>query len=138
MMGAAMQRLPLTQGDPHGCAAEHTALLRMWGRLQSELSVRCQAHADALATLEAEVLRLRADLLLARTAVCWGLAAGALIPPPRQRRRAAQPATPWVAPSEAEEVLCRTACEGHAHHWLDDDNGCARTGQPCHQLTRPA
>ena len=44
----------------HGTSAEYHVLLRMWGRLQTEMSVLCQAHAQALKTLESEVLRLRA------------------------------------------------------------------------------
>lgn len=61
--------------------AEHGALLRMWGRLQTRLSAQCLAQAQTLAGLQAEVLRLRAELMLTRTAVWWGLAAGHAVRP---------------------------------------------------------
>lgn len=112
---------------------EYRCLLRMWGRLQSELSAQCQAHARVRAALEAEVIRLRAELLIAHTAQFWGMAAG------RITRAAPQRTTPSASlrsQPATEEVLCRTGCEGHAHHWLDERDGCTRTGQPCHRLTR--
>ena len=55
---------------------EHAALLRMWGHLQNHLSVQCQAHAKALEAMASEVLRLRVDLLITRTALYWGMAPG--------------------------------------------------------------
>ncbi len=112
---------------------EHTALLRMWGRLQNRLSAQCQAQAQTLEALASEVLRLRADLLITRTALYWGMAPGRAAMMKRPLQRATPPS---AAPSAADGVLCRTACEGHAHHWLDDDHACARTGQACHRLTR--
>lgn len=121
----------------HGISAEYHVLLRMWGRLQNDVSSQHQAHAKALRALESEVLRLRADLLITRTALCWGMGAGGLTVAKRPLRRVnSAPATQSPAPSAADEVLCRTACEGHAHHWLDEDQACARTGQACHRLAR--
>jgi hypothetical protein len=116
-----------------GTSVEYGALLRMWGRLQTDLSVQCQAHAQALKALESEVLRLRAELMITRTALYWGMAAGHA---PMMRRPLKRPAPPSAALSAADQVLCRTACEGHAHHWLDDNSGCTRTGQPCHRLAQ--
>lgn len=112
---------------------EHAALLRMWGRLQTDLSVRCQAHATALEALSSEVLRLRADLLITRTALLWGMGPGGVAVVRRHPRRMAPLA---AAPSAVAEVLCRTGCEGHAHHWLDDQGECTRTGQACHRLAQ--
>ena len=124
-------------GMEHGTSTEYHVLLRMWGRLQNDVSTQNQAHAKALRALESEVLRLRADLLITRTALCWGMGAGGLAVAKRPLRRLnSAPATQSPAPSAADEVLCRTACEGHAHHWLDEDHGCARTGQACHRLSR--
>lgn len=120
-------------GMEQEASAEYGALLRMWGRLQTDLSLQCQAHAQALKALESEVLRLRATLLITRTALYWGMAAGRAAMMKRPLQRATPPS---AAPSAADGVLCRTACEGHAHHWLDDDHACARTGQACHRLTR--
>lgn len=119
-------------GMEQGACAEYGALLRMWGRLQTEMSVLCQAHAQALKTLESEVLRLRADLLITHTALYWGMTAGRLAVTKRPLQRVAPASATLLA---ANEVLCRTGCEGHAHHWLDDHSGCTRTGQPCHRLT---
>lgn len=115
---------------------EQRVVLRMWGRLQNELSTQMLHHAREQARLQAEVMRLRAALLLTRTAVWWGMGlGGSLVLPARTSTPRPTPRpTPIEASSPADEVLCQTACVGHAHHWLDTDQACARTGLPCHRV----
>ncbi len=112
---------------------EYGALLRMWGRLQTQLSEHSQAHAKALKALESEVVRLRGDLLITRTALYWGMAAGGVAMVRRPNRRLAPLS---ATPSAVADVLCRTGCEGHAHHWLGENSECTRTGQACHRLAQ--
>lgn len=108
---------------------EHAVALRMWGRLQNELSAQLQRQAQERQHLLAQLMRLRAALLVTRTAVLWGLTTGATSPP---RHAAAAPVP--ARPSEVDEVLCQTGCVGHAHHWLNDEQRCTRSGLACHRL----
>lgn len=119
---------------------EHGALLRHWARLQASVTGTLPAQRSALERLEAQSIRLRGQLIVARTQILWGLgaaapgscdscsstgAAGA-----RRVAMAAPDPSPPAWP-EAHAVLCRTACTGHAHPWRDDQGRCQRTGEPC-------
>ena len=114
---------------------EHQVVLRMWGRLQHRLGAQLQQQAAEQARWQGEVMRLRAALMLTRTAVLWGMGLADTLP----IRRVATPdpcTSPVVSPNQhpVDGVLCLTACVGHAHHWLDNDERCTRTGQPCHRV----
>lgn len=106
---------------------EHGLLLRYLGQVQQRLS-------DRLYRLENENLRLRAALVVQRTAWLWGLG-----PPARSDGPAG--VTSSDSPSSAHRVLCQVGCEGHAHAWLTDDGQCRRTGGVCDAMamreTRP-
>jgi hypothetical protein len=101
---------------------EHGVLLRRLGRLQRELG-------SDLARLERENLRLRATLLLTRTAWLWGLA-----PPPAAPARRVGTAGPSGAPATVQQLLCQVACTGHAHYWLGEGGQCSRSGAACERL----
>lgn len=96
---------------------EHGLLLRYLGQVQQRLGLR-------LHRLETENLRLRAALVVQRTAWLWGL-----WPPAGHESRART--TRLEPPSSAHRVLCRVGCEGHAHAWLTDEGQCRRTGAAC-------
>lgn len=96
---------------------EHGLLLRYLGQVQQRLSNR-------LYRLENENLRLRAALVVQRTAWLWGLG------PPSANAGIAG-ATSSDLPSSAHRVLCQVGCEGHAHAWLTDEGQCRRTGAAC-------
>jgi hypothetical protein len=91
-------------------AVEHGALLRWVGRLQQGMDhLVTQAQALAAAQ-EAEILRLRGQLLVARTAALWGMAgirrstpaprSPAVATPVKERRPG-----PWSASMVAGAVL---------------------------------
>lgn len=96
---------------------EHGVLLRHLGQVQQRLGTR-------LHRLETENLRLRAALLVQRTAWLWGLG-----PPVGRPGRGNQEQAESLL--STHHVLCRVGCEGHAHAWLDDDGQCRRTGRAC-------
>lgn len=110
----------------HGLVAselvrEHGALIRQLGALQRWVGDLLRTHAD----LQGHNIRLRAELVLLRSASYWGLD---VVPRVPVRAVAAPMQTPWP---EAQAVICRTGCVGHAHPWRDDAGQCRRTGQPC-------
>jgi hypothetical protein len=120
---------------PDGMAAreiaiEHGVLTRQMAALQRRLSDQMRAGALQVSALEDEVLRLRAQLIVTRTCMLWGLGvAGVMKPMPRARAVAARART--VDMAEASSVICQTGCVGHAHPWLEADGQCRRTGQAC-------
>lgn len=112
---------------------EHGVLLRQLGRLQQRLSDVLSVHAQHQARLEQDNLRLRAELVLLRTSVVWGLGAAAVAPMPPA---AGSPQRTALNASvrEAHNVICQTGCVGHAHPWLEPDGQCRRSGQACERL----
>lgn len=103
---------------------EHGVLLRYLGEVQRGVSAR-------LAQLEADNLRLRAALLVSRSALLWGLGPSAAL-------AGADGMTSAAMPASAHRVLCQVGCEGHAHVWLDEGGQCRRTGSACDALATPA
>jgi hypothetical protein len=116
---------------------EHSTLLRRMAQLQQRVSDQLQAAERRQRDLEADNIRLRAELVRVRTALVWGLRPVALVrrAVPAQRRevgdlREAMP--------EAQAVICQTGCVGHAHAWLGEDGQCLRSGQACERLAEDA
>jgi len=105
---------------------EHGVLLRQLGRLQQGLGAE-------VARLERENLRLRAALLLTRTAWLWGLA-----PPPAAATTTLRARHSLSAqrggPGTVQQLLCQVACTGHAHYWLGEGGQCSRSGEACDRL----
>lgn len=124
MMQAGASRSPAAQLAL--LQQEHGALLRYLGRLQQRLGTE-------MGRLQAENLRLHAGALVSRTAWLWGL-----MPPQADEgpRRAAGHAgrVQGSHAGEVAQVLCQVACEGHAHHWLDEQGQCRRSGETCERL----
>ncbi|MCV0438629.1 MAG: hypothetical protein K5880_08340 [Hydrogenophaga sp.] len=111
-------------------AIEHGALTRQLASLQRRVGEQLRAHVLQVALLEEEVLFLRAQLVLARTCMLWGLgAAASVLPVPRRARKAVT--APVDTMAEASSVICQTGCVGHAHPWLQVGGQCRRTGQAC-------
>ena len=111
---------------------EHSALLQQMGALQKRVSEHFAEYARRVTLLEADNLRLRAELVRSHTSVLWGLQGAAVGVP--LRRQTIPPAAPPVVEHpwrEAQAVICQTACVGHAHVWLDDDGQCRRSGERC-------
>lgn len=119
-----------------GLAAEHGVLLRQLGSLQCRMDQLQREHARESGALKGELLRLRAQMIIAHTGVCWGLvarpmttgAAAPLVP-----GSVARPATwpPDEALAAARAVMCQTGCSGHAHPWREADGQCRLSGEAC-------
>lgn len=108
---------------------EHLALVRHLAGIQAKVSQEIAAQQKRAERAEAESMRLRAELLVVRTAVYWNVRE--IVPrrvPPNPRVR-----PPQVLPQseEAQTLICQTGCAGHAHPWLDPDGDCRRLGEPC-------
>jgi hypothetical protein len=100
----------------HALQREHGVLLRQLARLQRELS-------PVLQRLQQENLRLRAAVLVQRTAWLWGLK------PPI---RTAVPRGSGAGGEQgSQDWLCQVGCSGHAHAWLQPDGRCKRHGRLC-------
>ncbi|MEZ5704890.1 MAG: hypothetical protein R3E56_05990 [Burkholderiaceae bacterium] len=119
---------------PEELAAEHRALVRQLGGLQSRCSALLSASTAQVTALQADNLRLRAELVICRTSVCWGMAAAVVR---RPRIMAVEPGDVDLrdpgAP-EAQAVICQTGCVGHAHPWLAPDGQCRRSGDACERI----
>lgn len=116
----------------HELVAEHGVLMRQIGGLQRRSSELLRASTARETALLAENLRLRAELVLLRTSVFWGLGAAAVL---RRRSPAVRSRPPVEAGArEAQGVICQTGCVGHAHPWLDEEGQCRRSGQACDRL----
>jgi hypothetical protein len=119
---------------PVSVAQEHAVLVRHMGRLQSSVSALLADKEARLQALSGEVLRLRGQLVVTRTAVLWGLMPRwSSSHPTAAKRKAlqAQGATHRAGLESVHPVVCQTGCVGHAHHWLSADGTCQLSGQAC-------
>ena len=114
---------------------EHGVLVRQWAHLQQAVTETVQENGRTLVLLEAEVIRLRGQLLFARTQLFWGISGAPLAARTRTPRVTSSPGpSSW---SQADAVLCRTGCAGHAHPWRDEQGRCTRSGEPCEPPIEP-
>lgn len=112
---------------------EHAVLSRQLGGLQLRVSTLLAQQRAEIGRLDREAVRLRGQLLVTRTALLWGLASAVVhTRPVGADDRPTRDRTPTLP--EARPVLCRVACIGHAHVWLDDQGQCTRDGQACERL----
>jgi hypothetical protein len=114
---------------------EHRVLMRQIGGLQRRSAEQWQAMRAREDALLAENMRLRAELVLLRTSVLWGLGITGWVRRAAVRRPLPRPAVVAPGTRAAQVVLCQTACVGHAHPWLGDEGLCLRSGQSCDRLT---
>lgn len=108
---------------------EHGVLVRHWAHLQQSVTETVQKNGLTVASLEAEVVRLRGHLLVARTQLFWGIGGAPLTA--TKSHHAPAPSSP--APSswpQVDAVLCRTGCAGHAHPWRDEQGRCTAMENP--------
>ena len=120
---------------------EHGALARQLAGLQDRVSRQIADYAAQVRVLQSEVVRLRGRLVQARTALLWGLARGDLqqasLSMPRRVLMARRLSLVSDALADAHDVICQTACAGHAHPWLEADGVCRRTGSACEAGLHP-
>lgn len=114
---------------------EHRVMMRQIGGLQRRSAEQWQAMRAREDALLAENMRLRAELVLLRTSVLWGLGITGWVRRAAVGRPLPRPASVAPGTRAAQVVLCQTACVGHAHPWLDDEGLCLRSGQSCDRLT---
>ena len=117
---------------------EHSLLLRQVAGLQRRVSEQLGACANRLTALDGEVLRLRAQLMVARTGILWGLGTESLAWTAEPRARPHRPVPGQTTMNEAQAVICRTGCVGHSHPWLEADGQCRRSGQACERSALPS
>jgi hypothetical protein len=116
--------------------AEHLALVRQMARLQWHMDRLLAASQEQAERQSAEIVRLRGQLLVARTAALWGMA-GVPQQVLRAKRVTDRPQAQNVIQDAAtRNVICQTGCVGHAHAWLDDAGHCQRDGLVC-ERTHP-
>lgn len=135
-LGPLLRRVVAQQaiGPAADLMAEHAALVRWLGQLQRRMGALQLTHQQQVAALEASEMRLRAQVVMLRTATLWGLGEQALSRPlAATRATGPQPPAVW---REASAVICQTGCQGHGHPWLDGQGGCRRTGQVCQSGAR--
>jgi len=140
---------------------EQMVWLRHHARVQQRVSETVRQMAARIEALEADLLRHRAQAVLERTAQWWaiplrsrrpwrawpgvqpGVAQTSVVRLAFRGQTLAQAATlaPAAAPDAApdawrasDQVLCQTACVGHAHHWLGPDGQCQRKGGDCERV----
>lgn len=115
-------------------AIEHGALTRQVAGLQRRVGEQLSAYALQVSALEDEVLHLRAQLIVSRTSLLWGLGVAGVMKPLARRARVLAGRAEAGAMAEASSVICQTGCVGHAHPWLEADGQCRRTGAACTQI----
>lgn len=144
--GAASDAMPMD---------EQMVWLRHHARVQQRVSETVRQMAARIEALEADLLRHRAQAVLERTAKWWAIplrsrrswrawprgqasvAQKALVRLVFHSQPLDQAAASNVAPDAwraSDEVLCQTACVGHAHHWLGADGQCQRKGGDCERV----
>lgn len=119
---------------PRDLEHEHLVLLRGWAKLQQRIDTLRQEQTGTVQRLQAEVLRLRGQLVVRHTQVLWGLG------PSGFARHSPSTTAPTDAPAPGaatRQVLCQTGCVGHAHAWLAPDHGCRLDGAPCDRVPAP-
>jgi len=109
--------------------AEHIALLRQWGRLQTQIEALQRTHAYEKAQTSQELVRLRAQLIIRDTSAYWGMN-------PLLHRQRVAPAREPDRVKSAQEVICQTGCIAQAHAWLGDEDQCQLLGGNCQNLVK--
>ena len=118
---------------PSGVVQEHAVLCRHLGGVQDRVSRLLQEKEVALNALTSEVVRLRGQLVVARTSLLWGMPVAVVSVTHRARVSGAVHAQTGAALDleAARKAICQTGCSGHAHPWLAEDGQCRRSGLVC-------
>jgi hypothetical protein len=116
-----------------GVVHEHAVLCRHLGGVQDRVSQLLQEKEAALHALTREVVRLRGQLVVARTTLLWGMTTPVVSVPQRARASSGLPARTGPAQDfeAARKAICQTGCAGHAHPWLSEDGQCRWSGREC-------
>ncbi len=116
---------------------EELVWIRRLGRVQTRMTQTVQRMVAQIDQQQAEIIRLRAGLIMSRTSTLWGLQGLQHTEPVRldKRRVGIMHGVGEQVPirSSADRVICQTGCISHAHHWLGEAGQCQRDGEPCGQ-----
>lgn len=114
-------------------AHEHAVLSRHLGNVQNRISNLIREKDLALEALTCEIVQLRAQLVIARTFVLWGMDMQLMC---MNRKVLSSTQMQLLIDGSlnleaARKAICQTGCTGHAHHWLSEDGQCRRSGRAC-------
>jgi hypothetical protein len=104
---------------------DYLAVCRAWGRAQRHCEQAQREWAADRAALQAEIVRLRGQLLVLQTGLLWGMRSPGLLLHTRRQTAASSKVR------DAREAWCQTACHGNAHPWLAEDGHCRLHGGDC-------
>ncbi|MEN5179391.1 DUF2325 domain-containing protein [Comamonas testosteroni] len=148
--------MPYPEDDIDHVMQEHGALLRHYAQVQQRCSAQMQSQFNEIQHLQAQILRMRAQLVVLQSALAWEC------PRPRSAlanisdSTAPPPATDHTEPEhsvegapagtelewlghnlhEADLVICQTGCISHGAFWRLA-NHCKRTGKTCVLVDQP-
>ncbi|WP_460483449.1 DUF2325 domain-containing protein [Comamonas humi] len=139
--------MPQTQDDIDQLTQEHLALLHLYGAVQSRCSEQVRQQVLEIERLQAQVIQLRAQVIMRDSAWAWGREAlwPALLPVGATADATAiagheePPADLELLESSlrtADLVICQTGCIAHGAYWRVEDH-CKRTGKPCVLVEQP-
>ena len=117
------QPLKLVATPPSDVACEHAALVRMLAGAQARVSGLVVDYQQQIHALQAQVIRLRARVILRDTMLAWLRETLVQLEPAGEDDLAAHH-------SAADWVICQTGCISHGGYWRDEDQ-CRRTGKSC-------
>lgn len=117
---------PCCDGD---LRREHTALIASYAKAQDHCSRALRRQASEIESLRAQVLRLRAAVIVRTTMLAWS----------REEWGGEAPDAEGLEADlrEAELVICQTGCMSHGSYWLVEDH-CRCTGKPCVMIGQPS
>lgn len=140
--------VPYLKDDIDQLMHEHGVLLQLYGAAQIRCTRQAQLQSQEIERLQAQVIRLRAQLVMRDSAWAWVHEARQ---PPQSPPEAAQTGA-WAtndSPGNATDletlesnllaadlVICQTGCIGHGAYWRVEDH-CKRTGKPCVLVEQP-
>ncbi len=107
---------------PTEVVQEHAVLTRMLGCVQRRMTVMVQEHDREVAQLQAEIIRMRAQVIIGATALAVA----------RQNQEPVEqvPENLQLHIAAADRVICQTGCVSHGDYWRAQDQ-CRRTGKVC-------
>ncbi|MGR4871418.1 DUF2325 domain-containing protein [Variovorax sp. LARHSF232] len=109
--------------DLEQLSREHGALMRDYGRVQSRCSDQMRAQAREIERLHAQVMRLRAHVIVCATERAWA-------------NEDSDPQALAQSLRAADLVICQTGCLSHGAYWRVQDH-CRRTGKTCVLVEQP-
>jgi len=126
-------------------ACEHRVLLMQYGQVQARCSELVRAQAGEIERLQAQLMCLRAAVMVRDTAIAWRTPAAGEVICGDLRDKAVlcigQDGEDCTVLEDsliaADLVICQTGCISHDAYWRVQDH-CKRTGKLCVMVEQPA